>query len=101
MTSITTFETLDELAYEKATSGYKYSGGIDSTFWVDQLGNVQRLENQFDRQSRFRVEFVVIEGETVVPQGWRVIDLIEDGHTDPMPMISAVRYIAGACLYGA
>ena len=101
MTTITTFETLDEMARTKANSGDKYSGGIDSTFWVDQLGNIQRLENQFDRQSRFRVEFVVIEGETAVPQGWRVVDLIEGRFTDPTPMISAVRYIAGACLYGA
>ena len=58
MTTMTTFETLDELAREKANSGYKYSGGIDSFFWVDKLGNIQRLENQYDRESRFRVEFV-------------------------------------------
>lgn len=100
MTTITTFETLDEMARIKAAEGNVLCGD-DSTFWVDQLGNVQRLENQFDRQSRFRVEFVVIHGETLVPQGWRVIDLIEDSHTNPIPMIDAVRYIAGACLYGA
>jgi len=95
MTTWTTFETIDEMAQIRAKSPDYTTRRIDNTFWVDALGNVQRTENQWDRPSRFRVEF-----DTYATQ-WRGVDLEQDEHTNLLPMYQMVRWIAGRVLYGA
>lgn len=94
MTTWTTFETIDEMAQIRAKSADYTTRRIDNTFWVDALGNVQRTENQWDKPSRFRVEF-----DHNMAQ-WRAVDFEEDEHTNLLPMVQIVRWIAGRVLYG-
>ena len=94
MTTWTTFETIDEMAQIRAKSADYTTRRIDNTFWVDALGNVQRTENQWDKPSRFRVEFDHNHAQ------WRGIDFEEDEHTNLLPMVQIVRWIAGRVLYG-
>ena len=79
MTTWTTFETLDESRTQQGEA-----------FCVDRLGNFQRIE---DDRTRFILERVENQ--------WRVIDLEEDEHTNPMFMRDAIRWVAGRVLYGA
>lgn len=95
MTTWTTFETIDEMAQIRAKSADYTTRRIDNTFWVDALGNVQRTENQWDKPSRFLVEF-----DHNATQ-WRAVDFEEDEHTNLLPMVQIVRWIAGRVLYGA
>tara|TARA_R100001509_G_scaffold123604_1_gene77308 strand:- start:88 stop:393 length:306 start_codon:yes stop_codon:yes gene_type:complete len=101
MTTWTTFETLDEIVKDRENSDSEYERNIDSTFWVDRLGNLQYHENQFDRQSRFEVT------RTPKPDGslvWSVIDLIGEEDRPQFTtgsMETIVGFIAGRVLYGA
>ena len=78
MTTWTTFETIDE------SQNW-------NEFYIDRLGVHQYRQ---DERTRFKLERVE-SGQ------WRVIDLEENEHTNPTPMYSAVRWIAGRVLYGA
>ena len=77
MTTWTTFETIDET--ERFTE-----------FYIDRLGMHSYRQ---DERTRFRLERV--------EKQWRVIDLEEDEHTNPMYMRDAIRWVAGRILYGA
>ena len=83
MTTWTTFETIDESAQR--------SEFAVRSFYVDRLGVHQYRQ---DERTRFKLERVE-SGQ------WRVIDLEEDEHTNPLPMRDAVRWVAGRVLYGA
>ena len=77
MTTWTTFETIDE------------SQNWDE-FYIDRLGVHQYRQ---DERTRFKLERT--------EKQWRVIDLEEDEHTNPMYMRDAIRWVAGRILYGA
>lgn len=101
MTTWTVFETIDKIVKGREASDSEYERNIDSTFWVDRLGNLQYHENQFDRQSRFEV------ARAPKPDGsfvWSAIDLEgEEGRAQfaTGSMEAVVRFIAGRVLYGA
>ena len=77
MTSWVTFETIDE------------SQNWDE-FFIDRLGIHQYRS---DERTRFKLERVENQ--------WRVVDLEEDEHTNPMYMRDAIRWVAGRMVYGA
>ena len=76
MTTWTTFETIDE-------------SNNWNEFYIDRLGVHQYRQ---DERTRFKLERVENQ--------WRVVDLEEDEHTNPMYMRDAIRWVAGRILYG-
>lgn len=101
MTTWTTFETIDEIVKGREASDSEYERNIDSTFWIDRLGNLQYHEHQFDRQSRFEV----VRAPT--PDGsltWSVIDLIGEEDRPQFAtgdMSTIIGWVAGRVLYAA